>query len=277
MTDLSHWAHSGLRTRRPQLRFPRLPHWSWRISAGWIVPLALLAAWWWVTDARWVAEEILPTPESVAKALGELVTNGDLQKNLLISLSRVTFGFGAGAVAGLALGAGMGFSAKLDRAVRPTFLVISQIPILAWLPFFMLVLGIGEALKIVLVAKAVFTPVVLATSAGIRGVPLRYLEVARMLQLSRWQTLRRLIWPSAFPQIFTGLRYGLTHAWMALVMVELLASYEGIGYLMVYSRQLFQLDVMVAVMLVIAAAGLLQDRLLAIAETRLLRRYGSAA
>ena len=109
------------------------------------------------------------------------------------------------------------------------------------------------------------------------GVPAKWLELARALQFSRWKTLRRVVLPAALPQLFGGLRYGMTHAWMALVVVELLASYEGIGYLMIYSRQLFQLDVMVAIMLVIGAAGLLLDRILALAEARLARRYGGAS
>ena len=158
-----------------------------------------------------------------------------------------------------------------------TFLAIAQIPILAWLPFFMLLLGIGEALKIVLVAKAVFTPVTLGTCAGIRAVPERYLELARVLGLSRARTLRNVVLPAALPQLFSGFRYGLTHAWLSLVAVELLASFEGVGYLMVYSRQLFQLDVMVAVMLVIALIGLLLDRALAFGEARLSRRFGGAS
>lgn len=276
MTDLSHWATTGLRAQRPRMPF-RMPRLRLTPLLGAVVPLLLLAAWWWTTSAHLVAEEILPAPRSVWLALEALVRSGDLGSNLLISLLRVAYGFGAGMMAGLALGAGMGFSDSLARAVRPTFLVVSQIPILAWLPFFMLLLGIGEALKVVLVAKAVFTPVTLGTCAGIRGVPTRYLEVARMLRLSRWQALRRVVWPAALPQLFTGVRYGLTHAWMALVMVELLASYEGIGYLMVYSRQLFQLDVMVAIMLVIGAIGLLFDRVLALGEAWLARRYGGAA
>jgi sulfonate transport system permease protein len=236
----------------------------------------LLAAWYGVTAAHWVPDQILPAPAAVWEAFGTLTRSGDLQNNLWISLSRVGYGFGAGTFAGLLLGAGMGFSEVFARFVRPTFLVISQIPILAWLPFLMLLLGIGEALKIVLVAKAVFTPVTLSTCAGIQGVPVRYLELARVLQLTRWGTLRRVVLPAALPQLFSGFRYGLTHAWLSLVAVELLASYEGVGYLMVYSRQLFQLDVMVAVMLVIAAAGLLLDRLLSLGETWLGRRFGGA-
>lgn len=279
MTALSHWAQlhkpgAGLRT------VPRLPSFlAWRrlpAMSGLIVPAVLLGAWFAVTWMHWVPEQILPAPASVLEALAGLVRSGDLESNLWISLGRVAYGFGAGTLAGLLLGAGMGFSDSLARFVRPTFLVISQIPILAWLPFFMLLLGIGEALKIVLVAKAVFTPVTLGTCAGIREVPARYLELARVLRLSRLRTLYRVILPAALPQLFAGFRYGLTHAWLSLVAVELLASYEGVGYLLVYSRQLFQLDVMVAVMLVIAAAGFALDRLLFLADVWLGRRFGGA-
>lgn len=275
MTDLSHWAQTGLRAKRPRLpNLPRAGHLSF--PAGLVLPVALLAAWYGVTAAHWVPAQILPAPATVLEAFATLVRDGDLNRNLWISLSRVAYGFGAGALAGLLLGAGMGFSESFARFVRPTFLVISQIPILAWLPFFMLLLGIGETLKIVLVAKAVFTPVTLGTSAGIRSVPARYLELARVLNLTRARTLFRVVLPAALPQLFSGFRYGLTHAWLALVAVELLASFEGVGYLMVYSRQLFQLDVMVAVMLVIALVGLLLDRLLSLVEARLVRRFGGA-
>jgi len=279
MTDLSQWAQTGLRARRGRspLLFPQLQLRRAAPLLGLVVPLALLLAWYVVTAAHWVPEQILPAPATVVAAFAALVRSGDLQHNLAVSLGRVAEGFGAGTLAGLLFGAGMGFSDRFSRLVRPTFLVIAQIPILAWLPFFMLLLGIGEALKVVLVAKAVFTPITLSTSTGIRGVPQRYLELARVLRFTRLQTLTRVIFPAALPQLFSGLRYGLTHAWLALVVVELLASYEGIGYLMIYSRQLFQLDVMVAIMLVIGAVGLLFDRLLALGESWLLRRYGGAS
>jgi sulfonate transport system permease protein len=283
MTDLSHWAHSGARpgfhARRPAFSFSIFSNAGRRLRPllGLPVPALLLAAWWWATMAHLVPEEILPPPATVLRAFTTLIAGGDLQNNLLISLGRVAYGFLGGALAGLAFGAGMGFSDGFARFTRPTFLIVSQIPVLAWLPFLMLLLGIGEALKIVLVAKSVFVPVALSTAAGIRGVPARWLELARALQFSRWKTLHQVVLPAALPQLFGGLRYGLTHAWMALVLVELLASYEGIGYLMIYSRQLFQLDVMVAIMLVIGLVGLLFDRALALGETWLTRRYGGAA
>jgi sulfonate transport system permease protein len=278
MIALSQWAQTGLRAQRNRapVRFPRVKLRRAAPLLGLVVPLALLGTWYVATTAHWVPEQILPAPVTVLEAFAALIRSGDLQNNLAVSLSRVAYGFGAGTLAGLLFGAGMGFSDPFARLVRPTFLIIAQIPILAWLPFFMLLLGIGEALKVVLVAKAVFTPITLATSTCIRGVPQSYLELARILQLTKWRTLTRIVLPAALPQLFSGFRYGLTHAWLALVAVELLASYEGIGYLMVYSRQLFQLDVMVAIMLVIGAVGLAFDRLLALGEAWLTRRYGGA-
>src|SRR5947207_2668152 len=139
MTDLSHWAHTHkTRTGFPAPRWPSLSALSLRkllALDGLIVPLLLLAAWYGVTAARWVPDQILPAPSAVLEAFGVLIRDGELQRNLLISLSRVGYGFGAGALAGLLLGAGMGFSDAVERFVRPTFLVVSQIPILAWLPF----------------------------------------------------------------------------------------------------------------------------------------------
>jgi len=278
MTDLSHWTHThrtGTRLRAP--RWPQIPPLPLRVLAngiGLLVPASLLAIWYGVTAAHWVPAQILPPPAAVLEAFAVLLREGDLQRNLAISLGRIGYGFGAGTLAGLLLGAGMGFSDGFDRFVRPTFLAISQIPILAWLPFLMLLLGIGEALKIVLVAKAVFTPVALGARAGIRNVPKPYMELARVLRFTPTRTLYRVVLPAALPQLFSGFRFGLTHAWLSLVAVELLASYEGIGYLMAYSRQLFQLDVMVAVMLVIGVIGLLFDGLLSLGEAWLQRRYG---
>src|SRR5258708_37942384 len=93
----------------------------------------------------------------------------------------------------------------------------------------MLFLGIGEALKIVIIAKAAFIPMVLNTAAGIRGIPPGYAEVARVFRVTRWQLLRRLMLPAAVPPIFTGIRYGLTQAWTPPRAAEPLPSPEGLG------------------------------------------------
>jgi sulfonate transport system permease protein len=189
----------------------------------------------------------------------------------------VALGFAAGAGLGLLLGAGMGLSPRLERFLRPTFLTVAQIPVLAWIPFLMILFGIGEALKIVIIANAALIPVTLNTLDGFRNVPRAYLEVGRIYKFNKLQILRSIMLPGALLPIFTGLRYGLTHAWHSLVVVELLASTEGLGYQMVLARQLFQLDVMIATMIIIGVIGFTLDKILAQAETSLGRRYGAAA
>lgn len=135
----------------------------------------------------------------------------------------------------------------------------------------MLFFGIDELLKLVVIAKAAFVPVVMNTSAGIRGVPAHYVEVADTFRFSRAQLLKRVVLPGAVPPIFTGLRYGLTHAWMALVAVELLAASEGLGYLLVWGRQMFWLDTGILSMVLIGLVGFVMDRACAAIEARLQR------
>jgi sulfonate transport system permease protein len=95
--------------------------------------------------------------------------------------------------------------------------------------------------------------------------------VGALFRFSRWQLLRKVVLPAAVPPIFTGLRYGLTHAWNALVAVELLASAEGLGYLLVWGRQMFWLDTMMAAMLIIGIVGFTLDRIMGAVEARLQR------
>jgi sulfonate transport system permease protein len=91
------------------------------------------------------------------------------------------------------------------------------------------------------------------------------------MKLTRWQTLSRVVFPAAAAPVWSGVRYGLTHAWLALVVVELLASSEGLGYMIVYGRQLFQLDMVIAAVIVVGAVGFTLDKALALAEQAVLR------
>src|SRR6185369_151997 len=151
------------------------------------------------------------------QALLEMWRTGDLVRHASISLLRVAYGFSAGAGISLALGIAMGLSRRVEDYVRPLFTAFAQVPTLGWIPFLMLLVGIGEGLKILVIAKAAFVPITLNTLAGIRAVPSHYTEVGAVFRFSRWQMLSRVVLPAAVPPIFTGLRYGLTHAWNALV------------------------------------------------------------
>jgi sulfonate transport system permease protein len=234
-----------------------------------ILPLLLLLLWAFGSERGWLPEQILPPPIYVWQNFVEMAGNGDLAKNASISAMRVFAGFAIGAGLGLTLGIAMALSEAVDDYVRPLFTAIAQVPTIGWIPLLMLFLGIGETLKIVIIAKAAFIPMVLNTAAGIRNIPASYGEVAKVFRFTRLQLLRRLVLPAAVPPIFTGIRYSLTKAWTALVAVELLASAEGLGYLLVWGRQMFWLDTMIVAMILIGIVGYVMDTALAAVEARL--------
>ena len=238
---------------------------------GLLLPILLLGVWQVSAGQGWLPPQILPAPLEVWDSAVELWDSGDLPRHVGISLQRVAEGFSAGAALGLLLGLAMGLSPRVEDHVRPLFIAVAQIPSLGWIPFLMLLVGIGEPLKIIVIAKAACVPVALNTFAGIRNIPAELVEVAHALRLTRWQQLRWLVLPATIPPVFTGIRYGLTHAWMALVAVELLASSEGLGYLLVWGRQMFWFDTVVLAMVLIGVIGFGLDTSLAMLERRLQR------
>jgi len=234
-----------------------------------VVPLGALLLWWAASNRGWLPPQVLPEPELVWSGLVEMWRSGDLARDAGMSLGRVAQGFLLGAGLGLALGAAMGLSRTVEDYLRPLFTAVAQVPTLGWIPLLMLPLGIGEPLKLAIIAKAALVPVALNTLGGIRAVPRAWFEVAAVLRFRPGQLLRRVVLPATVPPVFTGIRYGLTNAWKALVAVELLASSEGLGYQLVWGRQMMQMDLVVATMAVIAAIGLALDAALAAVERRL--------
>lgn len=184
-----------------------------------VVPLLLLVLWALASARGWMPQQILPPPIDVWRNFIDIVGNGELAQHASISAVRVLAGFLLGSGLGLVLGIPMGLSQVVEDYVKPLFTAIAQVPTLGWIPLLMLFLGIGEALKIVVIAKAALVPMVLNTAAGIRGIPVSYREVAQVFRFSRAQALCRLVLPAAVPPIFTGIRYSLTKAWTALCLV----------------------------------------------------------
>jgi sulfonate transport system permease protein len=250
------------------------PQTGWRTRTinsvlPWLLPLALLGLWYLGTERGWLSEQVLPPPAFVYQTLGDLFTSGDLWLNASASLQRVVVGFLIGASLGVTLGLAMGLSKTVEDYLLPTFNALVQIPVLGWMPFALLLFGIGEPLKYVLIAHAALVPVTLCTLQAFHEVPKRLLEVGRAYGFSQRQIVTDIVLPSAVVPIFTGLRLGFTKAWLSLVVVELLASSEGLGYLIAYGRQLFQLDLVMAAVVVVGTVGLLIDRGFEFVERRL--------
>ncbi|HZF36016.1 MAG TPA: ABC transporter permease [Candidatus Angelobacter sp.] len=265
----------ALSTDRSDRRTCALPaRWARRLQAaavGLAFPAVLLLLWELSARYGWLPAQILPDPRLVVETIQEFVASGELLDDTRISLMRVAQGFLFGGLAGLLLGVAMGLWPRFQAYVDPLFLAVSQVPTLGWMPLLILLVGIDEELKVIIIAWSAFIPVTLNTYRGIRAVPARYREVGQVLTFGPWSTLTKIVLPAALPTIFVGIREGLANSWQTLVAAELFASSEGLGYLMAWGRQLFQLDLVIMAMIAVGAIGLLFNWGLGSIERRLRR------
>jgi sulfonate transport system permease protein len=239
--------------------------WSPRVVAvlyGFSLPVAILGAWSLAVRADLLAPQILPPPGLVLDTFMDLLRSGDLEHELGVSLARLFAGLIAGGVLGLGLGLLFGLSRTAETYLAPTIRAIFLVPSLGWLPFFMLIFGIGEGLKFVLIAKTCALPLMVNVGSAIRTLPAKYDDVARCLELDRRARLRFVVFPAVVPAISIGLRQALARGWKALILVEMISSAAGVGYLMMWGRKSFQLDVVFATMIVVAVVGFLFDRIM---------------
>lgn len=236
-----------------------------------LVPVLALILWQVLSDRGAFKSSYLPSPLVIGKTLLELTASGELWGHLRISFLRVLEGFALGAGLGIILGLAMGLSPRMERALSLLTGLLRPIPTIAWIPALILWLGIGEGSKVVVIAVGSFWPVLLNVIQGVRGADPRYLEVARVLEKDRWTLLTRVILPSAMPSLFTGLRVGMGIAWASVVGAELIAASSGIGYMIMYAREVSQPDVMLVGVAAIGLTGLLIDFLILWAERRLLK------
>lgn len=262
-------AHASAAPPRHSATVARLRRGAIGLLLPLLLPLLLLGLWQAATSRHWLPEQILPAPRLVWQSLGELAASGELWGHLAVSLSRIGWSLLIGGSAGLVLGLAMGLSATLRAYLRPSFELVSQFPVVGWIPLLIIFVGIDEALKVAAISLAVVVPVAIHTHRGVANLPERLLDVARVHRFTLGQVMTRVVLPAAAPSLFNGLRQGVAQAWLSLVFVELLASSEGIGYLMVWGRQLLQLDLVVVGMVVVGAVGLLIDLALRGVEARL--------
>lgn len=236
---------------------------------GLALPVAIVVLLEIVVRIGWLPSYQMPAPSEVALTLAELA-DGALWKHIGASLLRVLSGFVVGAGLGLIFAAWVGLSREAEAYLEPTFAGLRSIPSLAWVPLLLLWLGIGETSKVVLIAIGAFFPVYLNGVAAIRGIDRKWVEVGQMYGFGRGRLIRRILLPAALPGLFTGLRSGMSLAWMFLVAAELIAATKGLGYLLSDGRETSRPDIVLAAIIVLALLGKTCDGLLAGLERRFL-------
>jgi sulfonate transport system permease protein len=245
--------------RRRRLRWQRI-----------VSPVAILVIWEALSRAGVLAPEKLPAPSTVLATGWRLTRDGTLGAHLLDSLTRAGVGLVIGGVLALALGTVAGLLRLGDDAIDPPVQMARMLPHLALVPLLIIWVGIGESMKITLVALGVFFPLYFNTYAGIRDIDERLVEAARTCGLGTWARLRHVVLPGALPSLFLGLRLAIGAAWLSLVVGEQTNTQNGIGFLMMEAREFSQTDVVVLGLFVYAALGLLSDLLLRAVERRAL-------
>jgi NitT/TauT family transport system permease protein len=223
-----------------------------------VAAAALLAVWHY--SVIWTGTKVFPSPLSVQKGLSELFHKHVLWADIADSLRRVAIGYLSAVIVGIPLGLSLGWFPALNQVVNPLLQLLRPISPIAWIPVAIIFFGVGDPAAIFLVFLGAFFPIVVACASGVSGVPMLYRRAARNLGLSNTQTLTRVVFPAALPQMLAGLRIALGIAWLVIVAGEMIAVDSGLGYLVIDSRNSGKrYDLVVAAMLLIGLIGLILD------------------
>lgn len=244
---------------------------DWRILLGFFLPIAIALLWEAAVSSGLAQGRLVPPPSRIFATLWALAETGELWTHIWMTLWRVVVGFVIGAVAGIVFGALSGSSESIRRLLDPTLQALRAIPSIAWVPLFILWLGIFEASKVALIAVGVFFPVYLGIAGAILSVDRKLVEVGHVFRLSRFQLAKRILLPAVLPEAVIALRSGLGLGFMFVVAAEFMGASEGLGYLLVDGQQMGKPDQILAAIIAFALLGKLADSLLVLVTKPLVR------
>lgn len=242
-----------------------------RPALGLLLPLGLALVWELAVRYGYSNGRLVPPPSRIWQTLAELGASGELTRHILVTLSRVGVGFGLGVLAGTVFGAICGYWPLARRLLDPTLQALRAIPSIAWVPLFILWLGIFETSKVALIAVGVFFPIYLGVVGAILSVDRKIVEVGRIFRLSGFAMIRRILLPAVLPAYVISLRSGLGLGWMFVVAAEFMGASEGLGYLLTDGQQLGKPAQILAAIIVFAILGKITDWLIELIATPFLR------
>lgn len=237
-------------------------------ALGWVLPALALLAFEVLVRSGVLAAHLFPAPSEIVRTLFDL--GSGLASHIGVSIARVAGGFAIGASLAVVAAVVVGLDRRAEALLDPTFQALRAVPSLAWVPLLLLWLGIDETPKITLIAIGAFFPVYLNLLSGLRNVDRKLVELGEVYGLSRSALVRRILLPASLPSLYTGLRVGLSLAWMFLVAAELIAATRGLGYLLTDGRETSRPDIVLAAILLLAVLGKVSDSVLKSLEKRAL-------
>jgi NitT/TauT family transport system permease protein len=228
----------------------------------WLVPVGVLLVWEIASRTGIIPTLFFPPPSSILAAFVNLIASGRLAVHLGTTLLRLGLGLVIGAIPGIAIGLAMGWSPDLYALLDPFVSALHPIPKIAIFPLIMIIFGLGDGSKIVIIAITVFFPVLINSMVGVHQLNPVFFEVTKNYGASRWLTFKRLVFPGSLPMILAGVRIALNMALMVTVMVELLNANQGLGVLLWFDWETLRVPELYAVLVVIALVGLVINTLL---------------
>jgi sulfonate transport system permease protein len=234
------------------------PSWLTKIA----LPMAIVSVWWLFVRFGHLSPFVLPPPESVFLGFVDLIKSGELPLHIYLSLKRSLGGFALGSILGIASGVIIGWSRFWDDLFDLPVNFVRSIPKTALAPLFIVWFGLGDWSKVLLIAFSSYFFTVIPTVEGVKNVDKAYVKSATSMGASEWQILRTVLLPSAMPSIFAGVRLAMTTSLLVLVMAEVMAGNNGLGYLLETSRANLDLPVMFATLLTLGALGYAIDLLM---------------
>src|SRR4051812_43401449 len=251
-----------------------------RPALGLILPVTLAVGWEIAVRMGLSSGRLMPPPSVIYRTFEELAASGELARHVTATLLRMAAGFGLGTVAGTLLGALAGYSALVRRLIDPSLQGLRAVPSIAWIPLFILWLGIFETSKVALIAVGVFFPIYLGVMGAILSVLRKILGVGRLLRLAGPAVGGRILVPAVLPEYVLSLRSGLGLGWMFVIAAEFMGASEGLGYLLIDGQQLGKPSEIVAAILAFAVLGKLTDWIVVLVSAPFLRwedRFGARA
>jgi ABC-type nitrate/sulfonate/bicarbonate transport system permease component len=222
---------------------------------GVIAPIGVFVLWELAARLHLIDTRFFPAPSSIAGTFAAQIQNGSLLSNTGISVLRLVFGFLLGALPALAVGLVMGLYRPVRIIVEPLILATYPIPKSAILPLILLIFGLGEPSKIVMVAIGVFYPVVINTVSGVLQIPKIYLDVGHHFGANRWNMFTTIALPGALPFIMTGIKLGAGLGLILIAIAEMIGAQSGLGYMIWNAWQILSVNTMYVGLITIAIVG----------------------
>ncbi|HYT53265.1 MAG TPA: ABC transporter permease [Verrucomicrobiae bacterium] len=229
---------------------------------GCISILVGLVIWEILTRLLLENELLIPPPTSVIRSFWNLTFSGQLNKHFAATLIEFSYGFTTACIAGIVIGYFMGMHKWFDEIMDPWIATLYSIPIITVVPLIIIWFGIGMISKVVVVFKITAVAIILNTAAGIKNLDPVWLELAKSLRLSTWETTYKIRFPGALPYIITGMRLGVGRALLGVVVAELMAANAGLGYMLRDSSETWDSPKLFVTVILLAAIGLVSFNLI---------------